>query len=244
MRSVIRIAELNIAVNHLYDEPLIFSDMFLSDGRETDFEVTVTQEDIEYERRKTFEEYTLEGFEHIPMFSEVELEYTAILRKIAENITDYGGIVFHGSAVAVDGKAYIFTAKSGTGKTTHTRLWLENIPGTTVVNGDKPIIRMIDGNPYVCGTPWNGKEHLGENKCVPLDSIVILTRSKNNSITEVPFRDISTLIIQQTYRSSDSLKVLKTLNILNEIGKCIRFFELGCNMEPDAAFVSYGGLTK
>ena len=244
MRSVIRIAELNIAVNHLYDDPLIFSDLFLSDGGETDFEVTVTQEDIEYERRKTFEEYTLEGFEHIPMFSEVELEYTAILRKIAEKITDFGGIVFHGSAVAVDGKAYIFTAKSGTGKTTHTRLWLDNIPGAVVVNGDKPIIRMIDGKPYVFGTPWNGKEHLGGKECVPLDSIVVLKRAKENTITEVPFRDVSARIIQQTYRSPDREKFLKTLAILNEIGKCIRFFKLGCNMEPDAAIVSYRGLTK
>lgn len=114
--------------------------------------IAVTEEEID--RENVFKEAYSRGY----------LESLAVYRKISEAVLDYDAFLFHCSAVAVDGEAYLFTAPSGTGKSTHTRLWRERFGERAVmINDDKPLIRMEEGTFYVYGTPWNGKHHLSVN---------------------------------------------------------------------------------
>ena len=95
----------------------------------------------------------------------------------------YDTILFHGSVIAVDGIGYLFTAKSGTGKSTHTRLWREYFGDrAAMVNDDKPLLKITDSSVIAYGTPYNGKHRLGTNISVPLKAICILTRAADNHI--------------------------------------------------------------
>ena len=106
------------------------------------------------------------------------LEELAIYRQIAEQAPERGVLLFHGSAVAVDGQTYLFTAKSGTGKSTHTRLWRQRFGDRALmVNDDKPLLRFTETEVLVCGTPWNGKHHLSAPVQLPLKALCVLMRS-------------------------------------------------------------------
>ena len=95
-------------------------------------------------------------------------------------------VLFHAAAVSLDGKGYMFLGKSGTGKSTHARLWLQNIPGTELMNDDNPAVRIkADGTAVVYGTPWSGKTPCYRNICAPLGGIVLLSQAPYNKIVRL-----------------------------------------------------------
>lgn len=168
------------------------------------------------------------------------LEGIVIYRKIAERLPGYDAFVFHGSVIALDGSGYAFTARSGVGKTTHTRLWLERFEGRAhYVNGDKPIIRFIGGTPYAFGTPWMGKENYGTNESVPLCGIAFLERAQNNSATEVDCDSVSSEMLTQMYIPRENpAMALCALSLCDRVLSSVRLIRLKCNMEPDAPLAS------
>lgn len=238
--SVICFAGFNIGVEHNFPQ-FENCDEYLSDDKNTDFTVSVNAEDIAKEREISISQCRYERIPY-PNYSEKELENTAIYRKIANEIYKYNAVVFHGSAIAVKNQAYLFTAPSGTGKTTHTMLWLKNIPDSFVVNGDKPIIRFFEDGIKVCGTPWSGKENMSKNVCVPLKAVCILERDAQNSISEIPFKDAFSHLLGSTYRPGNRESVLSIISLIKTLGKDVKFYKLQCNMEDSAAQVSFGGM--
>lgn len=90
--------------------------------------------------------------------------------------------LFHSSVVSLEGKAYMFLGKSGTGKSTHSQLWLKHIEGTELVNDDNPVVRIIDGEARVYGSPWSGKTPCYRNVDYPIGGIVKLKQAPANSI--------------------------------------------------------------
>jgi len=90
--------------------------------------------------------------------------------------------LFHSSVVSHQGKAYMFLGKSGTGKSTHSQLWLKHIEGTELVNDDNPVVRIIDGEARVYGSPWSGKTPCYRNVDYPIGGIVKLKQAPANSI--------------------------------------------------------------
>ena len=90
--------------------------------------------------------------------------------------------LFHSSVVSYQGKAYMFLGKSGTGKSTHSQLWLKNIEGTELVNDDNPVVRIIDGEARVYGSPWSGKTPCYRNVDYPIGGIVKLKQAPFNEI--------------------------------------------------------------
>lgn len=240
-KSLLNFAGLNIEINHSFSQFQDKSEYF-SDKVQADFCVAVSSADIEAEREITKKQCAYEGIVY-PDYSDAQLENTAIYRKIADNLIRYNAFVFHGSAVAVDNSAYLFTAPSGTGKTTHSRLWLENIEGSFIVNGDKPIIRLIDGKPFACGTPWAGKENYGKNVCVPLKAICLLGRGERNTIEKISLSDAVSFLIGQTYRPKNTADYIATIKLIEKIGKSVGLYKLYCNMEKEAALISFGGMS-
>lgn len=204
-----------------------------------DFSVAVTDADLALEREKSAREALAEG-RAVPSFTDAELEETAVCRKIAEQMPAYGTVLFHGSAVAVDGQAYLFTAKSGTGKSTHTRLWREMLGSRAVmVNDDKPLLRMDADGFLACGSPYNGKHRLGSNLEVPLKALCILTRAQENRIVRITKQEAYPMLLQQVYRPANPAALKKTLTLIDRLAAVTPLFRLGCNMEPEAAQVAY-----
>lgn len=163
------------------------------------------------------------------------LESTVIHRQLAERLPEYDALVFHGAVIAVDGSAYAFTAPSGTGKTTHTRLWIERMGGrATYLNGDKPIIRLDGDIAYAHGTPWKGKEGYGENLSLPLRAIVRLGRGEQNVAVAVPADDISETLVSQIYLPRGRAGVIRTLSLIDRLLGAVTAVDLHCNMNSDA----------
>ena len=90
--------------------------------------------------------------------------------------------LFHSSVVSYQGKAYMFLGKSGTGKSTHSQLWLKHIEGTELVNDDNPVVRIIEGEARVYGSPWSGKTPCYRNVNYPIGGIVKLKQAPHNKI--------------------------------------------------------------
>lgn len=169
------------------------------------------------------------------------LESRACCREFARLMPERDTFLFHGSAVAVDGECYIFTAKSGTGKSTHTRLWRELLGERAVmVNDDKPMIRVTDHGAIVYGTPWNGKHHLGANIAVPLKSICILERSADNQICKVSKDEALPMLVQQAHRPNDPAALARTMTLIDKLQAPI--YRLRCNMDISAAELSYNAM--
>ena len=208
----------------------------------SDFSVQVTQSDIDFEREKSKQE---DIKENIPIrhFSDDYLETLAVYRKIADEMLEYNTILFHGSVVSVDNIGYLFTAKSGTGKSTHTKLWRELFKERAImVNDDKPLLRVTENGITAYGTPWNGKHRLSTNIGVPLNAICVLERSDENHIEKVIAESVYNMLVQQVYRPQNPQKLLKTLQLIDVLADSVKLYILGCNMDISAAETAYNGM--
>ncbi len=156
-------------------------------------------------------------------------------------ILDFDGLMLHASAVAVDGKAYLFSGPSGMGKSTHTRLWQQLFGEKAVVfNDDKPALRRINGIWYAYGTPWCGKDGINVNLKVPLAGICFLRRGQDNTICRLDALEASSYIISQTMRRFKDAEMLdKMLKQVDRLVNDIPVYELFNKPELDAARLSY-----
>lgn len=237
----IEIAGKCIKVNSLFDYVRDYCKEFFSE-KEPDFCVSIERKDIENERKKTIEEEQKGNIDHFD-YKDDYLEILAVYRKIVAKMLDYDTLLMHGAVIAVDGQAYMFTAKSGTGKTTHIRLWHKKFGDRMkVINGDKPLIKVTENGVIAYGTPWCGKERYGNNACAPLKAVCVLQRSKENHIKQVEMGDILHIMLQQSYRGENASETLAVLSLLDGISKGVKFYVLGCNMESQAADVAYNGM--
>lgn len=208
------------------------------------FYIVTTQSDIDFEREKSAREDIKEGIP-IRHFSDAYLETLAVYRKIADHLLSCDTLLFHGSVIAVDGEGYLFTAKSGTGKSTHTRLWREYFGERAVmVNDDKPLLHITDSGVTAYGTPWDGKHRLSTNIAVPLKGICILTRNAKNHIEPTEPHAAYPLIVQQTNRSLSADGMKQTLSLIDCMLNVVPVYRLGCNMDIEAARVAYEGMNR
>lgn len=235
----VSLARIPVGISALYQTTEGFMRDYLSD-EEPLFSIKISSDDIAYERVKSAEQDEADSITP-RSYSDNYLETLAVLRKIAERLPDYDAVLFHGSVIAEGGKAYMFTAPSGTGKTTHIRLWQDLLPDAYVLNGDKPFLKVTDKCIYACGTPWQGKEKYGTNKILPLDAICILERSDTNSIEDITLSDALPVLIHQVYRPDASM--LATLKLISKIGEHVKLYRLRCNREHEAARVSIEHMT-
>ena len=240
MEFTVCLAGINVAITSLFDEVYDFCRDYLTDAP-ADMSVSVTSEDIFNEKIKNIREAQLEGLPVVD-YPDSYLETLAVYRKIVTKMLDFDTFLMHGAVIAVGDKAWLFTAPSGTGKTTHINLWLNNIPGSYVVNGDKPLIH-IDDACTVYGTPWAGKEGMNQNIGVKLCGIVILNRGVENAIEKVPMTQILPVLIQQSYRPKTKPELEKTLSLLCRLGHKIPMYQLYCNMNDEAALTAYNVLS-
>lgn len=180
-----------------------------------------------------------------PDASDDYLQSLCVYRDICKKIVGFGAMLIHSAAIAVDGRGYLFSALSGTGKTTHINLWLKKFGDRArVINGDKPIIREVSGEFRVYGTPWCGKEGINENISVPIQGICLLSRGEVNKIAKAKSDEAIASLMEQTSRPNDAEAMIELLNIIDRLLKKVPVFRLFCNMDPEAADVSYNEMCK
>ena len=156
-----------------------------------------------------------------------------------EKITAFGGVMLHASCVEYEGKAYLFSARSGTGKSTHTHLWLKYLPGSRIINDDKPAIRYEDGKLYAYGTPFSGKHDLSANKRAEVAGICFLERALENSIEQISPKQSVHLMLEQTIRSNEIEFMDKLLFVMDKLLTSVKVYKLYCNMDISAARLAY-----
>lgn len=171
-------------------------------------------------------------------------EYITTGLAFARALLDYNGFCLHSSAIAVDNKAVLFAAKSGTGKSTHTRLWREYFgeDKAIMINDDKPAIRLMDdGVFYAYGTPWSGKTDLNTNVKVPLAAIVLLERSDTNWIEPVLLREAVMQIYVHSLKpeDGDKDKTMKLMDIVGKTAEKIPVYRMGCTISQEAVKLAY-----
>lgn len=211
----------------------------LAEGYKTEkppsFTVAVSDEDMKYERERS--EFDLE---------DKYIETVALYRKIGERLPEFDAFVFHGAVLEMDGKALIFTAKSGVGKTTHIRLWKKEFGSrVSVLNGDKPVIRIIDGVPYAAGTPWRGKEGFGKPGTLPIGAIYFVGRGEKNRARSIGTDEALLRFATQAYiPRGNKLAASLALSCLNRVISSVPLIELSCNMDPEAAHTALAALEE
>ncbi|MBQ7331196.1 MAG: hypothetical protein IJW94_05355 [Oscillospiraceae bacterium] len=182
--------------------------------------------------------------DEFPSWSDDMGEYIFSGFDFYKKLLGYDGMMVHSSAVVVDGTAYLFTADSGTGKSTHTNLWLKQFGDRAyILNDDKPAIRREKDGWFAYGTPWSGKHDLSRNIRVPLGGVAVLNRAEENAIA--PFAGVEAIqqLLKQINRPKGMDCRVKVMELLDLLMKEVPIWKLDCNMEVEAAQVAYGAMS-
>ena len=204
-----------------------------------EFSVTITSEDLRFEQDALRREALEEGMK-IRRFTDPFLDRAAIQRKFAEYLFDHNTLLFHGSTVAVDGRAYLFTAACGTGKSTHTRLWRQVFGERAVmVNDDKPFLRITEAGVLACGAPWSGKHGLDTNITVPLTGICILERGSENVIRPITAEEALPRLLHEACAPLDEGKAERFHALVEALAEKTPLWHMECTKDPQAAEVAF-----
>lgn len=231
----VEIAGVPIEINNKYREIEAFCKDYITDKKPS-FTVSASMEEIvsmshgessdaEADKNKEIfiEEYPLPYAEQL-----------CIYRQIALGLIDYDAFLMHAAIIDIDGEGVAFTAESGTGKSTRVRLWRKVFGSrVTVVNGDKPILRFIDGTLYAFGTPWMGKENWGSNTKVPLKHVCFLERAEDVSLIRLEADQIIPRLFKQVLIPKNEKSIGRFFNLLDRFVRTNRFYLLKCNQEKE-----------
>ena len=188
------------------------------------------------------EKFLLEQQKENPHLSLEDCEYIWMGSEFYNVLPLFKGMLLHSSAVVYEGQGYLFSAPSGTGKSTHTQLWLKQFEGAYILNDDKPAIMVTDKGIYVYGTPFSGKTDWNVNTGVPLKGICALERGEKNEIFRMDPDEALFRILNQTVRPAEEEHMDKMLEVLDKVITEVPVYKLFCNMDPEAALVSYNGM--
>ena len=229
----IKIANKVIEINAFNETTKKYCLSFLS-KEEPNYVMTMTKEDLENESSNSTDGKVY-----------VNEEISALYRKIADLLVEDNIIVFHSSAVCVNGGAFLITARSGVGKSTHARNLKEFIGEEfKYINDDKPLIKVDDGI-TVFSTPWNGKERRGSDISAPLKAILFLNRGETNTYRKIDNKqEIYIKMISQIYLPKEKAKREKALKIADRLLKNVNFYEINVTKDIESAKMTYEEIIK
>lgn len=230
----IKIADFVIEIDNKYDFIEKQCSAYLTDEENVDLTVSCTSEEMEAEKQSSAYPFP-DGY----------IESLCIYRNICLQIVKSDAILVHSAVIEVDGNAYAFLARSGTGKSTHIALWRKALGERVhIVNGDKPIFRYIDGALYAYGTPWCGKEGWNKNTRARLKAICFLERGAENSIERISASDSSSRLLRQILMPNDAQGAIKTLEIVDRMLNGTPLWLLKCNISEESAILAYNTMSK
>ena len=225
----IRIADINIKISARYKRILdICKEYIIYPTKDTIISqhIDISTEDILCEENNMQEDVWKEEGMH-RSYDPALLEAVAVHRKIATALPFYDTFLMHGSVVAYNDKGYMFTAASGVGKTTRSLLWLNEFPGSFIVNGDKPFIQVRNNSVLAYGSPWAGKENYSTNTSVPLHAVFFLERLEDgecDSLIELGEHEILPQLLQHCFKPQDVYAFKRTILLLTKMQKHVKFY--------------------
>ena len=228
---IVRFADLNIKIHTNYDYMYKLCKDYIVDTDEYDFEV-YPEEDYKY------------LVEDDLKYSEGYYESFSIYKEIGKKLPLYNAFIMHGAVITYQDKALMFTAKSGTGKSTHIKLWKMYFKNDVdIINGDKPIVRVFEDGIKVYGTPYSGKEFWHKNRSSFLHSICIVQRSNENIIQKISSEAAMIPLLRQVFVSTDCEESAgKTLELFNQLITSIPIYVLQCDISQEAVETAYKGM--
>lgn len=239
MAFTVKLADKIFHIEHVHPELETFCKDYLAEDVTPDFQIHLTEDDIAFEKTCATE----------TDFSPAYLETLSLLRKISDILPSHRRFLMHGASICYDDKAYLFTAPSGTGKSTHIRLWKKYLGDKVkIVNGDKPFISLdkdLEGNiqPLIYGTPWAGKERWQRNCFESLKGICFVQRGTTNTIQRLQPEECVMMLFRQVYLPDDPGAVGQTLELIDSLVKHVPLYLLTCDMSEDAVRCSFEALT-
>lgn len=206
------------------------------------FTIAPTDADLAFEQAFSIEEAITEGIRP-RTYTGPYLERAAIRRAFAEFLFDRDVLLLHGSCVAQEQRAYLFTAKCGVGKSTHTRLWCQHLGGQ-MVNDDKPFLALTGQGVTAYGSPWNGKHGLSSNIAVPLAGICILERGPVDQIVPIAPAEAYPLLESQAYVPLDPGKAPRRLQLLQQLTEAVPLWRMACTPTKNAAITAHKAMSN
>ena len=172
------------------------------------------------------------------------LEFLCVQDQLASQLPAFDRFLMHGAAIAYNSAAYLFTAPSGTGKSTHIRLWRQYLgAGVSIINGDKPFLSLEpDGAIRVWGSPWDGKEGWHRPVSAPLRGVCLLERGADRICRLSPAAALEPLFCQIYHRDDPALEY-RTLGFLDALLRTVPVYRLSCGMTEDAVRRSFEAMT-
>ena len=197
-----------------------------------DFSVSISEEEI-IAVTQSFPEYSLPYAENY-----------CVCRRVSSEAAARGAVLFHAAAIEVDGRAYAFSAPSGTGKSTHIMLWRRRFGKRVgMINGDKPFLREKDGVFTVYGSPWCGKEGWNRNTSAPLAGVCFLYQAKENTISVMDAASATPRVFAQLIKPDTAEGVAGCLQFADRLIRNVPIYRMGCNISPEAAELSFRTMT-
>ncbi len=234
-----KIADFYIEIECRYKATELNLSKYISpEKHDADFCIKISDEELAAEE-KAFKNYYPDQSFSLPY-----IERLALLRRISEEITSRDAFLMHGAVIEYKGTGYMFTAKSGTGKTTHIEQWKKLFGDDVhIINGDKPFLRIIDGKVIAYGTPWCGKEGYNENSSVKLQKLCFIERGTENKIRKISdIEAMPRLFSQFDVENGSTLE--KHLAMIDVLVCSTDIYVLSCNVSTDAALVAYNGMNN
>ena len=154
-------------------------------------------------------------------------------------------LLVHASTVKNNGRGYAFTAKSGTGKSTHTGLWIKYIEGSELMNDDNPIVRVINGKSYIYGSPWSGKTPCYRQIKAPLGAMTLIDRATRNSIERLgPIEAFVTLLPSCSSMKWDGEIYNAICDTVTKVIETTPIYVLHCLPDKEAAIICHEAISK
>ncbi len=228
----IRICDMFIGIENLYERTEAFCRDFIVTDATPDLTITSTSEDIE----KELALYP----EHSPQYHEL----IVLFRKLTEELLSYGIFFLHSAVVELDDKGFVFTGKSGAGKSTHAGLWEKFVPGSTIINGDKPFIKKEADGFFAYGNPWAGKEGKSADRRAKISAVCFIKQGEENIISELNSAFIISKIFDQIAYPKTKENTEMLLSLLDSFISTLPFYELECDISEDAVKVAYEKMVK
>lgn len=230
---IYEIAGLRIKIENQYDFTTKFCQEYLSEDQASAVDVvaSVTEEEFAVEKASSEE------------FSDGYIENICLYRSICSQIPVLNRMLLHCAVLEYDGKGYAFLGRSGTGKSTHTRLWKKYLGTPQMINGDKPILEFVGDGFLAHGTPWRGKEAWGIRSSAPLCGLCFLEQAKENSIRKLSPSEVSARLFGQILLPEAEESVVSTLELADKLIATTPAYLLKCDISREATRLSFEALT-
>lgn len=203
-----------------------------SGTRPCEISLSITRDEIAQLKNKMVEGTTI-----------AQAEEFAYANAFNRSIISRGAMLVHSSALVCGGKAYLFSAQTGVGKSTHTRLWKKAFGDKVkIINDDKPIVRIQDNTCTVYGTPFDGGSGIALNESAPLGAVIFIKRAEENSIRKAAQNEIISNLYLSTVRCLDKIKADAMLANIDRLVKMCDYYILSCNTDITAAYTAYNAL--